>query len=210
MNNIVHSPGQLYVISAPSGAGKTSLISALLKQVDNLVMSISFTTRAPRSLETHGVDYFFVSESDFKQMQVQELFLEQAQVFNYHYGTSKLWVEKTLAKGKDIVLELDWQGHRSIKTLYPNAIGIFILPPSKETLEDRLTGRGQDAPEVIAHRMQQASDEISHYDEYDYVIVNHDLNTALIEAISIVKAARLKLARQQIEQAELINSLLPN
>jgi guanylate kinase len=200
----------LYVISAPSGAGKTSLISALLQSVDNLVMSISYTTRAPRALETHGVDYFFVNDTEFKQMQVQQLFLEQAQVFNYHYGTSKEWVEKTLVKGKDIVLELDWQGHRSIKALYPKAIGIFILPPSKETLVHRLNGRGQDTPEVIKHRMQLASDEISHYNEYDYIIVNHDLNRATEEVASIIQGARLSLARQQIEQAELITSLLPS
>jgi guanylate kinase len=209
LNNL-HAKGQLYVISAPSGAGKTSLISALLQEVDSLVMSISYTTRAARGLETNGVDYFFISHAEFKQMQAQDLFLEQALVFGNHYGTSKLWVEKTLAKGKDIILELDWQGHRSIKALYPNAKGIFILPPSKETLAQRLTGRNQDAPEVIAHRMHQASDEIAHYNEYDYVIVNHDLNTAVDEASSIIKANRLSLARQQIEQAELINSLLPS
>ncbi len=210
MSNAQHSPGQLYVISAPSGAGKTSLISSLLHTVDNLVMSISYTTRAPRALETHGIDYFFVSDIEFKEMQAEQLFLEQAQVFKYHYGTSKEWVEKTLAKGKDIVLELDWQGHRSIKALYPDAMGIFILPPSKETLAHRLNGRGQDDPEVILHRMQQASDEISHYNEYDYIIVNHDLKIATEEVASIIQAARLSLSRQQIEQAELITSLLPS
>jgi guanylate kinase len=204
------SPGQLYVISAPSGAGKTSLIAALLQKMNNLIMSISYTTRAPRALETHGVDYFFINDAEFKQMQIQQLFLEDALVFGYHYGTSKIWVEQTLAQGKDIILELDWQGHRAIKAIYPEATGIFILPPSKTTLEQRLTGRGQDAPEVIAHRMQQAGQEISHYNEYEYLVVNHDFTTATQEVSSIIQAARLRLQRQQIEQGELISSLLPN
>jgi guanylate kinase len=208
--NNPHSRGQLFVISAPSGAGKTSLISALLKEMNDLVMSISYTTRAPRPLETHGVDYFFIDDPEFKRMLSEQLFLEHAQVFTYRYGTSKAWVEKTLAQGQDIILELDWQGHRAIKSLYPDATGIFILPPSEKTLEERLMGRGQDAPEVIAHRMQQAHQEISHYNEYEYVIINHDLKVATIEASSIIQAERLRLARQQIEQAELINSLLPN
>ncbi len=207
MNN---APGQLYVISAPSGAGKTSLISALLLLMDNLIMSISYTTRAPRALETHGVDYFFIKDSEFKRMQAEQLFLEQALVFNHHYGTSKPWVEQTLIQGKDIILELDWQGHRAIKAIYPDAIGVFILPPSKESLEARLTVRGQDAPEVIKHRMQQAEQEISHYNEYEYLITNHDLGLATQHVGSIIQAARLRLKRQQIEQAELINSLLPN
>jgi guanylate kinase len=203
------SPGQLYIISAPSGAGKTSLISALLQQTDNLIMSISYTTRAPRPLETHGVDYFFIDDAQFKQMQADQLFLEHAQVFGYRYGTSKTWVEQTLKQGKDIILELDWQGHRAIKALYPESRGIFILPPSKETLEQRLTGRGQDSMDVIQHRMQQAEQEISHYNEYEYIIVNRDLAVATQEANSIIQAARLRLKRQQIEQAELIKSLLP-
>lgn len=204
------SPGQLYIISAPSGAGKTSLISALLQQTDNLIMSISYTTRAPRLLETHGIDYFFISDAEFKQMQAAQLFLEHALVFNYRYGTAKTWVEQTLATGKDIILELDWQGHRAIKTIYPEATGIFILPPSQKTLEQRLTGRGQDAIEVIQHRMLQAEQEISHYNEYEYIVVNHDLTIATQEVGSIIQAARLRLQRQRIEQAELINSLLPN
>lgn len=198
------------MISAPSGAGKTSLISALLRETENLVMSISYTTRAPRALETHGVDYFFINDTEFETMNNTALFLESASVFGFRYGTSKTWVEDTLTKGKDIVLELDWQGHRAIKAIYPDATGIFILPPSKETLEQRLTGRGQDAPHVINHRMEQASQEISHYNEYEYVIVNRDLSIATQEASSIIQAARLRLKRQQIEQAELINSLLPN
>jgi guanylate kinase len=201
--------GQLYIISAPSGAGKTSLIAALLQRVDNLVMSISYTTRAPRSLEKPDVDYFFVDEEKFIAMRDAQLFLEHAQVFGHHYGTAKSWVEETLAQGKDIILELDWQGHRAIKAIYPEAKGIFILPPSKQTLLERLTGRGQDAPEVIAHRMQQASEEISHYNEYEYIVVNQDLALATHDVIAIIQAARLRLARQRIDQSELINSLLP-
>lgn len=204
------APGQLYIISAPSGAGKTSLISAVLQQVDNLVMSISYTTRARRSLETDGVDYFFIDDAQFQDMQAQQLFLEHASVFGYRYGTSKAWVAKTLADGKDIVLELDWQGHRAIKAIYPAAIGIFILPPSRPTLLQRLAGRGQDSEAVIHHRMQQASTEISHYHEYEYLIVNHDFAMATQELIAIIQAARLRIDKQRITQGELINSMLPD
>ncbi|HLF66028.1 MAG TPA: guanylate kinase [Gammaproteobacteria bacterium] len=204
------SPGQLYIISAPSGAGKSSLITALLQRIDNLVMSISYTTRAARALEKHGVDYFFIDETEFNALQNKQLFLEHAKVFGHQYGTSKVWVEETIKSGKDIILELDWQGHRSMKAIYPQAIGVFILPPSRETLLQRLTGRGQDSEAVIAHRMQQASQEISHYHEYEYLIVNHDFATAVQELSAVVQAARLRLTMQELEQSELINSLLPN
>ncbi len=207
MNNI--PKGQLFIISAPSGAGKTSLISVLLQQLDNIVMSVSYTTRKPRALEREGIDYFFISSEQFLDMQSQQLFLESATVFGHHYGTAKQWVENTLAEGKDIVLELDWQGHRSIKTIHHDAIGIFILPPSREELLQRLTDRGQDSLEVIAHRMQQASQEISHFREYDYLIVNHDFAEATQELVTIIQAARLLSERQTAAQSELINSLLP-
>jgi len=203
-------PGQLYIISAPSGAGKSSLITALRQRLDNLVMSISYTTRASRALESHGVDYFFIEEPEFHAMQAQQQFLEHAKVFGYYYGTSKVWVEHTLAQGKDIILELDWQGHRSLKAIYKDAIGIFILPPTRETLLQRLTGRNQDSEAVIAHRMEQAREEISHYNEYDYLIVNHDFATAVQDLSAIIEASRLALKRQIVDQSELINSLLPS
>ncbi|MFT4997514.1 MAG: guanylate kinase, partial [Flavobacteriales bacterium] len=166
MNN--SSQGTLYTISAPSGAGKTSLVNALIEQDPSIQVSISHTTRTIRPGELNGVNYHFVDQTDFLAMLGQADFLEHARVFDNYYGTSQQWVEETLAKGLDVILEIDWQGAAQVGKLMPDAIAIFILPPSKMALERRLTGRGQDSPAIIDKRMSEAQSEMSHYIEADY------------------------------------------
>ncbi len=185
---------QLYIVAAPSGAGKTSLVSALVKAVPDIQVSISHTTRAKRPNETEGTNYFFIDEPTFQNMRAQGDFLESATVFHYHYGTSKEWVLKTLNKNIDVILEIDWQGAQIIKKLIPAAIGIFIMPPSLAILEARLRGRQSDSPEVIAERLAEAAAEISHYAEFDYLVVNDDFNEALEALKAIVHAARHRTA----------------
>lgn len=202
------TPGTLYIISAPSGGGKTSLVNALLESVANLEASISHTTRAPRPGENDDVDYHFVDEKTFENLVSQKAFLEHATVFGNHYGTSRLWVEKKLTAGIDIILEIDWQGAKQIRSMMPAAIGIFILPPSWQILEKRLRQRAQDAEEVIAKRMAQARDEMSHYHEYDYLIVNDNFAKALADLNAIIRVRRLRLPVQQIEQTDLLKKLL--
>ncbi|PJG83455.1 guanylate kinase [Caviibacterium pharyngocola] len=203
--------GNLYIISAPSGAGKSSLISALLEQ-DNegkMMVSVSHTTRSPRPGETEGVHYYFVSQTEFEQLIEQNLFLEYAKVFggNY-YGTSLPAIEKNLAQGIDVFLDIDWQGAQQIRAKLPSVKSIFILPPSLAELEKRLIGRGQDSAAVIAERMSKAVDEMSHYDEYDYVIVNDDFAQALADLRHILRAERLTTDYQRTQNAVLINQLL--
>ncbi|MDP9499531.1 guanylate kinase [Bisgaard Taxon 45] len=203
--------GHLYILSAPSGAGKSSLISALLNQPQhhNMMVSVSHTTRSPRPGEQEGVHYYFVSVETFESLIKQDLFLEYAKVFggNY-YGTSLPAIEENLAKGIDVFLDIDWQGAQQIRQKLPNVKSIFILPPSLTELERRLIGRGQDSAEVIAARMSKAIDEISHYNEYDYVIVNDDFEQALADFQAILRAERLTLTHQQKQNQALIEQLL--
>ncbi|ARR50438.1 guanylate kinase [Photobacterium damselae subsp. damselae] len=204
------SKGTLYIVSAPSGAGKSSLINALLEQnpTYDIKVSVSHTTRGMRPGEEHGVHYNFVSVEEFTDLIDQGAFLEHAEVFGNFYGTSRLWIEEQLSKGIDIFLDIDWQGARQIRQLMPNAKSIFILPPSKEELERRLNARGQDSSDVIAGRMQEARSEISHYDEYDYVIVNDDFDVALIDFKAIIRAERLKQAKQAAKYKSMLAALL--
>lgn len=207
------SQGNLYILSAPSGAGKSSLISALLASDSSTqkMVSVSHTTRAPRPGEVEGVHYYFVSKEEFESLIEQDLFLEYAKVFggNY-YGTSLPAIEENLAKGIDVFLDIDWQGAQQIRKRkkVPSVKSIFILPPSLPELERRLIGRGQDSEEVIAERMSKAISEISHYDEYDYVIVNDDFEKALKDLQSILQSSRLTKDYQQKQNAMLIQQLL--
>jgi len=207
MSNIAIK-GTLYIVSAPSGAGKTSLVNALIDSTEELVVSVSHTTRAPRPGEESGVHYHFVSVEDFQARLANDDFLEHAQVFDNFYGTSKQAVEDMLQSGKDVILEIDWQGGRLVRDQLPDCKGIFILPPSVVALEERLRGRGQDSNEIIQRRMRDAKAEASHYDEYDYLIINDDFEQALIELGVIFTANRLKLNTQKQRHAELLAELL--
>ncbi|BDM66107.1 guanylate kinase [Shewanella sp. NFH-SH190041] len=201
--------GNLFIVSAPSGAGKSSLISALLKdQPADMQVSVSHTTRQPRPGEVHGQHYHFVSVDEFKVLIEQGAFFEWAEVFGNFYGTSRLVIEQTLAQGIDVFLDIDWQGAQQVKTLMPEAIGIFILPPSRRELEQRLTGRGQDSDEVIAGRMAQAVSEMSHYHEYDFIIINDDFDTALADMRAIIRSQRLTGASQIHAHSGMLNDLL--
>lgn len=202
------SKGTLYIVSAPSGAGKSSLVTALLEQTRHIKVSVSHTTRAPRPGEEDGVNYNFVSVEQFKALLAEEAFLEHAEVFGNFYGTSRIWLEEQLNAGTDIILEIDWQGAQQVRQLMPEAVGIFILPPSKAALQERLDNRGQDSAEIIAGRMAQAVSEMSHYDEYDYVIINDRFEVALNELRSVIIAQRQLLKNQQQRQGLLINDLL--
>jgi len=201
--------GNLYIISAPSGAGKTSLISALLESVGSgLALSISHTTRKPRSGEVDGKDYHFVELKTFLRMIEDDAFLEYAEVFDNFYGTSHKGIETQLSEGLDVILEIDWQGAQQVRQILPEAVSIFILPPSRETLEERLRERGQDNAEIIERRMHDAVDEMSHYREYDYLIINDVFQAALDEISSIVHSYRLQQPAQSTRHATLIDSLL--
>jgi guanylate kinase len=182
--------GRLFVITAPSGAGKSSLINALLKDDPTLRLSISFTTRAPRPGETHGREYHFVDEPTFLAMRQRGEFLESAEVHGNHYGTSKRVILDSLGRGEDLVLEIDWQGARQVRKLYPGAIGIFILPPSFEELELRMRKRGQDSEAVIQRRLDNAREELAHQGEFKYAIINKDFDTARQELAGIVRKER--------------------
>ncbi|MGQ7745560.1 guanylate kinase [Pectobacterium brasiliense] len=202
--------GTLYIVSAPSGAGKSSLIQALLKTqpLYDTQVSISHTTRAKRPGENHGEHYFFVEVDEFKRMIQDNEFLEHAEVFGNYYGTSRPAIEQVLATGVDVFLDIDWQGAKQIRSQMPRARSIFILPPSKEELARRLRGRGQDSDEVIARRMSQAVAEMTHYGEYDYLIVNDDFDLALLDLKTIIRAERLRLSRQKVRHDALITKLL--
>jgi guanylate kinase len=199
--------GNLFIISAPSGAGKTSLVSALLKQNKQIALSISYTTRAPRPGETNGKDYHFISREMFLEMAKDGDFLESAEVYGNFYGTSQPWIEKELAAGHDILLEIDWQGAAQVRKLMPQAISIFILPPSLSALETRLKGRGQDSAEVIARRLQAAQEDISHVAEFDYVIINDKLDEALRQLDAIVITIGLRRDSQLSRHSALISQL---
>lgn len=200
--------GTLYTVSAPSGAGKTSLVKALLDSTEGLSVSISHTTRPIRPGEEDGVNYHFVDHEHFKSMLNSSAFLEHAEVFGNYYGTAQAPVEEQLLIGKDLILEIDWQGAQQVRKLVPDCVAIFILPPSRDELERRLTQRGQDSRDVIAHRMAQAVQEISHYGESDYIVINNDFNEALADLQSIVRTARLQTASQQQTHLPLLRGLL--
>lgn len=200
--------GTLYIISAPSGAGKTSLVKALCEQQTGIRVSVSHTTRSMRPGEQNGEDYWFVDQAEFSRKQREGDFLESAQVFDNFYGTSRSAVEELLQGGEDVILEIDWQGARQVRKLMPEHISIFILPPSREALESRLQNRGQDSEGIIARRMQDAKQEISHYSEYDYLVINDNFSVALTELNCVIQAQRQKTARIGQQKQEIIHSLL--
>ncbi|MEO9943867.1 MAG: guanylate kinase [Paraglaciecola sp.] len=207
--------GNLFILAAPSGAGKSSLIKALLEKhqttgVHNNAMqvSVSHTTRAPRPGEVDGVHYHFVDHAEFEALIAENAFFEWAEVFGNYYGTSRVIIEQTLAKGIDVFLDIDWQGARQVKAQIPDTATIFVAPPSKEELQRRLTQRGQDSAEVIAERMTKAVSEISHYHEFDFIVVNDDFEAALNELDAIVTTRRLRKEKQIIRYQSLFDNLL--
>jgi guanylate kinase len=202
--------GTLYIVSAPSGAGKSSLISAMLEKNPTYAMkvSVSHTTRGMRPGEEDGVHYHFVDKGEFESLIAQGDFLEHAEVFGNYYGTSRKWIGETLEKGIDVFLDIDWQGARQIREQMPQAKSVFILPPSNGELERRLNVRGQDSAEVIAKRMSEAKSEMSHYSEYDYVIVNDDFDGALVDFKAILRAERLKQDKQSVKYKGMLDALL--
>ena len=200
--------GKLYIISAPSGAGKTSLVRKLVVKLKHLVVSVSHTTRQMREGEIHGKDYFFVDVETFRAMQGEGAFLECAQVFDNFYGTAQKTVEDNLAKGRDVILEIDWQGAQQIRKLLPDSISIFILPPTIDVLRQRLENRGKDSADIIDRRMKDAVTEMSHYPEFDYLIVNDDFSEALHALESIILANRYQQARQSEALHLLLTDLL--
>ncbi len=199
--------GNLYVISAPSGAGKTSLVRALLNRDTHIDLSVSYTTREPRAGEQNGRDYHFVSRETFLAMAKRGEFLESAEVYGNLYGTSQTWISQEIAKGRDILLEIDWQGAAQIRRLFPECISIFILPPSREALEQRLKGRGKDNDAVIVKRLAAVRDDVVHIAEFNYVIINDNLNDAVQELNAVVLSARLRCAKQLSRHQALINQL---
>ena len=199
------SQGVLYVVAAPSGAGKTSLVKALLQKDTAIRLSVSYTTRAPRPGETNGVDYHFVSVEQFRQMAERGEFLESAEVYGNYYGTSQAWIAGEIAAGRDILLEIDWQGAAQVKKHFPEAVTVFILPPSIEALRQRLSSRGQDSQAVIDKRMAAARDDISHAGAFEYIIVNDDFDQALLDFIAVVRASRLVTVREARRLAPLFD-----
>lgn len=200
-------PGNLFIISAPSGAGKTSLVQALLGINPHIDLSISYTTRDPRPGEQNGKDYHFVSRDAFLAMAKRGEFLESAEVYGNLYGTSQTWISQENARGRDVLLEIDWQGAAQVRRLFPDCISIFILPPSKKALEQRLKGRGKDNDAVIAKRMAAVREDVSHIAEFDYVIINDNLDLALRELDAVVLSAKLVCAKQLSRHQDLINQL---
>ena len=200
--------GTLYIVSAPSGAGKTSLLSQLIKHDSQVRISVSHTTRAARPGEEDGVHYHFVSVDDFKQQVADGVFIESAEVFGNYYGTSEQALRSQLKQGFDVILEIDWQGAQQVRERFADAVSVFILPPSVEALRERLSKRGQDSDEIIDGRMQQAVSEISHYPEYDYIVFNDDFDLALVELRSIFVAGRLKAERIVKNYVDKLTALL--
>lgn len=208
MNQSDSAHGTLYIVSAPSGAGKTSLLKALLENAQGIGLSVSHTTRAKRPGEQDGVHYHYVNEATFTQMVADAAFLEHAKVFDNYYGTSQAAVLAQLASGQDVILEIDWQGAQQVRRHFPQAVGIFVLPPSKQALRERLTDRGQDDTTIIDRRMRDAEAEMSHYPEFDYIVVNDDFQTALHELRAIIASQRLTIRRQAVSLQGLLNELL--
>ena len=199
---------QLFILSAPSGAGKTSMVREACKRVDNLMVSVSHTTRPKRPKDRDGVDYHFVDETAFHEMIAQAEFLEHAKVFDNFYGTSQKSVEDSLHSGSDVLLEIDWQGADQVRRLMPQACSIYIFPPSREILEKRLRDRASDSQSVIDRRISDAVTDMRHFSNYDYLIINDDFEQAVTELCSVVLAQRLTVTRQADEQAQLLSALL--
>jgi guanylate kinase len=200
--------GTLYIVSAASGTGKTSLLNVLLQQTSNIAVSVSHTTRNKREGEENGKHYHFVEKSEFETLINDGDFLEHAQVFGNYYGTSQSAVQQQLNTGIDVILEIDWQGAQQVRRLMPEAVSIFILPPSRQALLDRLTGRGQDSEEIITGRMNEAVSEMSHFHEYDYVVINDNFEVALGELKSIFQTERLRVSSQSERHKDMITNLL--
>ncbi|HHT0592626.1 TPA: guanylate kinase [Legionella anisa] len=200
--------GNLFIVAAPSGGGKTSLVKKLIETLEDVEVSISHTTRMMRPGERHGVDYFFIDEEEFMHMINDCAFLEHARVFNHLYGTSMEQITNRLQNGIDVILDIDWQGAEQIRCSFPDAVSIFIVPPSLDALKQRLLNRRQDKDEVISDRMKKAQDELSHYSEFDYLIVNDNFEKAAMELGAIVIANRLRIGRQINKQSKLLSFLL--
>lgn len=200
--------GNLFIVAAPSGGGKTSLVRNLVTTLENIEVSVSHTTRTMRPGEKNGIDYFFVDEKEFLSMVNENAFLEHAQVFNHLYGTSMAQISERLKRGIDVVLDIDWQGAAQIRRSFPAAVSIFIIPPSIDELKQRLMNRKQDKDEVISDRMKKAQDEMSHYPEFDYLIVNDSFEHAAMELGAIVIANRLRIERQVNKQSKLLSFLM--
>lgn len=200
--------GSLFIISAPSGAGKTSLVQALTGSTGNIGVSVSHTTRAQRPGEIDGVNYHFISREKFIELVGRGDFLEHAEVFGNLYGTSSAWVNSELSRGHDVILEIDWQGAQQVRRLMPDAVGLFILPPSRETLRERLVGRSTDSAEVIERRLASADADMSHFSEFDHVIINDRFEQALAELQAVVLARRTLVARLEGDRAAQINRIL--
>ena len=196
--------GNLFVVVAPSGAGKTSLVNELLRRDGRIRLSVSYTTRAPREGEAHGREYHFVARAEFERMIASGDFLEHANVYGNYYGTSRRWIENELQGDHDVLLEIDWQGARQVRNLFPQTVGIFILPPSISELRRRLEARGKDAPESIATRMASAREEVSHVLEFQYIIVNEEFDSAVSDLQAIVRATRVARERQSARLASLL------
>ena len=199
--------GSLLMVVAPSGAGKSTLVNALLEREPGIRLSISYTTRAPRPKETHGREYFFTDAADFLERRKAGEFLESAEVHGNYYGTSRVKIAEQIAVGADILLEIDWQGAQQVKKQFPGAVGIFILPPSIDALEERLKKRGQDDDHIITRRLLAAGGEIAHASEFEYVIINQEFASALAELCAIVKATRCRFTQQAARNASLFAQL---
>ena len=193
-------PGTLFIVTAPSGAGKTTLVSGLLERDPLVRLSVSYTTRAPRTGEVDGQHYHFIDVPAFRALRDKGEFLEWAEVHSNYYGTSKRWLEEQMRAGRDILLEIDWQGAQQVRKVFPKAVGVFILPPSVEELERRLRGRGTDSEDVIARRVLAARGEMRHVAEFDYVIINENLPAAIEDLVAVVRASRLRYANQEARQ----------
>ena len=207
MSSTKPSAGSVFIVAAPSGAGKSSLVNALLAQEPGIVLSVSFTTRAPRPGEQDGREYFFVSEAEFREREAKAEFLESAQVHGNFYGTSKRLIQEHTRAGRDVLLEIDWQGAQQVRRQFPDAVGIFILPPSIAALEQRLKHRAQDSDDVIARRVQNATREIAHAVEFDYVIINENFDTALTQLVGIARASRCRFGQQAAKFGDLFAGL---
>ena len=201
------SAGNLFMVVAPSGAGKSTLVNALLARDSNIQLSVSFTTRAPRSGEQSGREYHFIGVDEFERRRAAGEFVESAEVHGNYYATSRIWIEERVRAGIDVLLEIDWQGARQVKAQFAHAVGIFILPPSIEALEARLKKRGQDSPAVIARRLAAARSEIEHAPEFDFIVINEDFDLALSQLVAIVTATRLRFDTQMVRHRDLFTQL---